>query len=143
MIEIMLLGAPIPAARPRVTRFRTYNPKQKTMTRIKREIKYFYGALPIEDPVAIYLRFFMPLPKSLSKAKKLEMASTPCTTRNGDIDNIIKMYTDCMNGIVYKDDSQIYSVDSIKVYSFEPRVEIGIVVYPGKGICYEEKRSNK
>jgi len=135
MIELILSGTPVPAARPRVTRFRTYNPKQKEMQRIKNEISSIFGREPLTCPLAVYFRFFMQIPRSLSKTKREYLASGPCTKRP-DIDNLLKMYLDAMNELVYKDDSQIYSVDSIKVYSFEPRVEIGIVEYPKEGFFY-------
>ncbi|CZR99762.1 Endodeoxyribonuclease RusA [Clostridioides difficile] len=41
-----------------------------------------------------------------------------------DLDNIIKSVADSLNGIAYKDDSQIVEVVSKKYYSDRPRVEV-------------------
>ena len=46
-----------------------------------------------------------------------------------DLDNCVKIVADSLNGIAYKDDSQIVSVVADKYYSDTPRLElrIGIV----------------
>jgi hypothetical protein len=41
-----------------------------------------------------------------------------------DVDNLIKYYLDCMNGICYLDDSQVSIAHAIKLYSPTPRTEI-------------------
>lgn len=45
-------------------------------------------------------------------------------TGSVDLDNIIKSVADSLNGIAYKDDSQIVEVVSKKYYSDKPRVEV-------------------
>ena len=39
----------------------------------------------------------------------------------------IKGVKDAMNGIVYKDDSQVYKINATKIYSEEPRIEYELV----------------
>ena len=41
-----------------------------------------------------------------------------------DIDNLAKSLLDGMNGVVFKDDSQIVSLHCTKVYASEPGVDI-------------------
>jgi Holliday junction resolvase RusA-like endonuclease len=43
-----------------------------------------------------------------------------------DADNIMKAIADALNGIAYKDDSQIVNVTITKWYSDTPRVEVAI-----------------
>ena len=45
-------------------------------------------------------------------------------TKKPDLDNIAKAILDSLNGIAYKDDSQIVSLLISKKYSDRPRVEI-------------------
>lgn len=46
-----------------------------------------------------------------------------------DIDNYLKYILDCMSGIVFKDDAQVWSISAKKVYGVEPCTEI--FVYSG------------
>ena len=43
-----------------------------------------------------------------------------------DIDNVVKVYADALNGIAYHDDTQIVSLVCEKYYSDQPRVEVKI-----------------
>ena len=47
-------------------------------------------------------------------------------TKRPDVDNVIKCVADGLNGIAWRDDSQIVSVLANKFYSTRPRVEIEI-----------------
>ena len=47
-------------------------------------------------------------------------------TKKPDLDNIAKAILDSLNGIAYKDDSQIVSLLISKKYSDRPRVEIAL-----------------
>lgn len=76
---------------------------------------------PILDcPVEVQFTAHMPIPKSWSIRHK-EAANTDKVfyTSKPDIDNLEKMLFDCMNGIVWKDDAQVYSVTKLKRYSRE------------------------
>jgi Holliday junction resolvase RusA-like endonuclease len=41
-------------------------------------------------------------------------------------DNLMKMTSDAMNGIVYTDDSRICKTETQKIYGLVPRIEIEI-----------------
>ena len=47
-------------------------------------------------------------------------------TKKPDLDNVIKVIADSLNGIAYKDDAQIVEVVAKKFYSNRPRVEVTI-----------------
>ena len=83
---------------------------------------------PVEGPVSMRLRAFFSAPKSLKKVdKELAEREVLPVTKKPDVDNIAKSLCDGMNGIVYKDDSQVFEVTASKHYSPRPRVEITII----------------
>jgi Holliday junction resolvase RusA-like endonuclease len=47
-------------------------------------------------------------------------------TKRPDWDNLGKLVSDSLNGLAYKDDSQIVEATAAKYYSDRPRVEIEI-----------------
>lgn len=79
--------------------------------------------VPIEKGITISLRciFYMPIPKSTSKKKRLAMVYH---TNKPDIDNLCKFLMDCFNGIVWADDAQVAELAAGKLYSEDPRTEI-------------------
>jgi len=64
----------------------------------------------------IYVKFYIPMPKSWSIKKKAQMLYTPHQQRP-DIDNYVKFYMDCMNKVVYLDDSQVIELSAKKIYN--------------------------
>jgi Holliday junction resolvase RusA-like endonuclease len=100
---------PVPASRPRVARFGTYYlPRyaqfKKDMAKLLTvmNVKRFYT----EDPLIMDVTFFIPIPKSYSKKKTEEIRGEYSTARI-DLDNLEKSVYDALNGVLYKDDSQI------------------------------------
>jgi len=76
---------------------------------------------------------FYPIPKSTSKKKAALMEGGEIRpTVKPDLDNCIKIVADSLNGIAYKDDSQIVSVVANKFYSDAPRLEIKIGITTAK-----------
>ena len=113
---------PVPAARPRVSRWSTYYPKK--YTRFKKEMEALTGELdttPCENLVVVSLRFKIKIPQSWSKKKRLERENTYCNN-NSDIDNYIKAMLDSLNGVYFMDDRQVVEVFASKKYSNEPRI---------------------
>ena len=80
---------------------------------------------PLETPVTLYLYIRVPIPKSYSK-KKVEacLNGLDQPIKKPDASNILKSVEDGMNGIVYKDDSQIINLHVTKVYSTLAGVDI-------------------
>lgn len=63
------------------------------------------------------------LPKSWSKKKKAQAKHAKCKP---DIDNIIKIVMDALNGIAYADDCQVVSVRAFKIYKPVQEVVVSI-----------------
>ena len=123
MPKVYIKIRPKAAPRPRVTKNGTYNPK--AYTDYKRIIALVSrGKFEKKDTaIAMHIDFFFKIPKSWSKAKK---ADIPHHISKPDVDNLIKSIKDALNGIAYKDDSQVVQVFARKQYADEDGVLIQI-----------------
>jgi len=66
----------------------------------------------------------MPIPKGTSKKKRAEMIYH---TKRPDLDNLVKFVKDCMNGIVWHDDSLVAELHAGKLYDENPRTAITVM----------------
>ena len=85
---------------------------------------------PFEGRVQVEINANFEVPKSAKKAEKelmLENKINP--TKKPDIDNIIKIILDAMNGIAFRDDTQITKLQVEKIYSTSESVKIKISEY--------------
>lgn len=80
---------------------------------------------PLETPVSLYLYIRVPIPTSATK-KRLEAISKgdEKPIKKPDASNVLKSVEDAMNGVVYKDDSQIVNIHVTKVYSSQAGIDI-------------------
>ncbi len=103
---------PIPAPRPRVTRWGTYNdPKY---TEYKEAIKASTKVeTPLQGAIKMSILFQFEKTKSWTKKKKRDAY---WHTQRPDADNLAKGVKDAINGLCYKDDSQICDLDVVKVW---------------------------
>lgn len=133
-------GVPVAKGRPRFRNtgkfVQTYTPK-KTLEAEKhiRECFEFYHRTfnrPFEGPIFININFHMPIPSSLSKKKQNELRLTP-HVKKPDLDNLVKTVCDALNGYVWKDDSQIYTIIARKSYGYDRSyTDVRIVEFTGE-----------
>ena len=134
-VTMTIPGKPIAKKRPRFFRrdigVGTYNDQDteegKFMLLLTQQWPY---SLPIEKdiPIEIKLNFFMPIPKSTSKKRAALMRDGNIRhTKKPDTDNLIKFVKDCMNSVVWADDSQVWFVAGKKLYADNPRTEIEVM----------------
>ena len=85
------------------------------------------GHVPIQGPIRMDIRAFMPIPKSTSKklGERMALENVP-HVKKPDRSNITKLAEDALNALAYVDDCQIYAGDTWKYYSPRPRLEINI-----------------
>ena len=77
----------------------------------------------LEKPIKALIIVEIEPPKSLSKKKRLELIEEVISyTKKPDIDNIAKIILDGLNGVAYKDDSQVCKLEIIKRYDYENRI---------------------
>jgi Holliday junction resolvase RusA-like endonuclease len=122
MITFIIPGKPFGKQRPRATsrggHARVYTPKEtvsyeRMVGQIARQ-NFPDGVVRVPAIVNIMAEFAMP--KSWSKKKREAMIDRPHTQRP-DADNIGKAVLDGMNGSVFADDAQVYSLTVAKYWS--------------------------
>jgi Holliday junction resolvase RusA-like endonuclease len=124
-IAFTVYGNAVPKARPRVA-MRGQHPtiytpmKTREWESLIKLVAQGKVEKLIEGPIALTLEFYLPRPKSLPK--KIQHH-----TKRPDLTNLEKAIEDGLNGVVYKDDSQIVSKHSVKYYDAgQPRVEVKV-----------------
>jgi Holliday junction resolvase RusA-like endonuclease len=133
VLRFTTMGKPKAASRPRATtvngNVRMYSNDTRDNTIIKNEMVEKGLKVLTDKDVHLRIELYLPTPKSFS-IKDMVKAEykyiRPCT--KPDVDNYAKFYMDCMNGIVYHDDSQVTELTVVKYYSIQPRVMM-IIVY--------------
>jgi len=114
-VILMIKGSPVAQGRPRFARIgqgvRTYDPAKSSAW--KKDIAWQakeQGARVMEGPLSVEVIFYLPRPKSLPKKVNHH-------TKRGDLDNYLKGLFDSLNGVAFRDDSQIVSLHARKVYA--------------------------
>lgn len=83
------------------------------------------GAMPLEQPIALTVAVYLPIPQSWSKKKQEKArAGLVGATKKPDLSNVVKAVEDGMNGVVYVDDARITDVTLQKRYGTAPRVDV-------------------
>ena len=83
------------------------------------------GWLYTELPLSMSVTAYMSIPKSKSKKfRPAALAHEERPTKKPDLSNIVKGVEDALNGLIYKDDSQIVKLSLEKYYDAEPRLEV-------------------
>ena len=109
---LWLAVEPVPASRPRVTRWGVYYGKRYTAFR--KEVSEILGrtdlpkGLPLAGPLKVYATFIIPKPKATKRLWP-----------NGDLDNYLKTL-DSFNGVLWKDDDQIIEFEAEKRFISGP-----------------------
>ena len=134
-IHFQVEGDPKGKGRPRFSRAgkftRVYTDKQTLdyETLIKSFAAEAMGSTdPLETPVSVYLYIRHGVPQSYSKKRTeacLSGLEQPC--KKPDIDNIAKTYLDAMNGVIFKDDTQVIDLHVKKVYSAVAGVDVMVM----------------
>ena len=138
-MEIVVYGEPVPQGRPKFVRIgnhvHTYDPEKsrsyKQLVRfwVTQHLKKIDGFKPYENALCVDLTFYLGIPSSWTKKRKLEASQgqiRPTSKRLGDADNLCKSVTDAISGLIYVDDSQIVNLGVSKWYSETPRCVLKI-----------------
>lgn len=79
----------------------------------------------LEGEIKATIEAYLEIPKSASKTKRAQMEKGIINpTKKPDSDNIAKSILDALNGIAYKDDSQIVELTVKKLYADKPYVRV-------------------
>ena len=117
--ELYFPFEPKPKGRPRFTRTgHAYTPK--TTHDYEKQIREYYQENIsdfYESAIKLSLIFYMPIPKSTTKKMRALMENGEQRhIKKPDLDNIVKAFTDALNGIAYADDSLITGINAQKKY---------------------------
>lgn len=130
-LTITIPGVPVAKGRPRLSNFgghaRAYTPgktrRYEDLIRLEAG-RVMEGRLQLDGPLLVRVNAYMPIPKSLNKART---AAAICgelrPITKPDVDNFAKVI-DALNGIAWRDDSQVVHLSVSKHYSDRPRLEL-------------------
>ena len=122
-MEVTFNIIPVPASRPRVTRWSTYYGKK--YTNFKEEMLSLTSDIvftPLEGNIFAQLQFNVPIPKSWTKKKKEAKNGAYCDN-HADIDNYCKAILDSLNGVYYEDDKQIVMLQATMLWATEASID--------------------
>ena len=136
-IKFTVPGPPKGKQRPRICKVNgcsvAYTPKQTI--EYERLVRASYTAVSKAKfernlPLEISILALFPIPKYVSrKTKELMLNGRLFPTKKPDADNIIKVILDALNGLAYRDDSQICRVYFEKMYAEIPETKVLIKNY--------------
>ncbi len=132
-LQLIVPGEPCGKGRPRFVRSTGHAFTPKKTEGAESTIRLLFAQaypnfVPLTESLKMVVLAYMGIPKSASRKSRAEMlAQTVWPTKRPDADNVIKLVCDSLNGIAYRDDSQIVSAVCHKVYSDRPRLEINII----------------
>lgn len=120
-ITFTVPGKPFGKQRPKGTKTgRHYTPK-KTVD-YEKKIKACYalqGGQHFEGAVFVGVTAYMPIPKNTTKKERaLIEAGKLLPTKKPDVDNVLKVVLDALNGVAYDDDKQVTSSLLRKRYAY-------------------------
>lgn len=123
-MEFIVEGEPQGKARPRFSRRSgtVYTPSKTA--EYEKEIRYSYLAvsggklIPAGSYAVVTVDAYFKIPKSYTKKKRLACEhNINRPDKKPDIDNILKVVLDALNGVAYEDDKQVVEVRCRKWYS--------------------------
>lgn len=132
MVQFHIDAEPVPKGRPKFSKvggfMRAYTPKATSdyESIVRATAQQAMGSTdPLETPVGVYLYIRLPIPQSHSKKRQEAcLSGLEKPIKKPDIDNLAKSVLDGMNGIVWRDDSQIVSLHVTKVYASGSGVDV-------------------
>lgn len=132
-MEFQILGTPVGKRRPKFSTIHGYAQAVKP----KEDVIYenlvkvcFTQAKPTDydlydKPLRVEITAFFDIPKSFSQKRVREaLGGGISPLKKPDADNIAKIICDALNGVAYKDDTQIVELRVRKIYAAEPSVSV-------------------
>jgi len=135
-VVVELPGEPRAKGRPRFGNGHAFTPQ--ATRNYENDLRFMakramQGRVLFEGPVRVEILALFSVPKSWSKIKQVRaLMHTIRPTGKPDLDNIFKV-VDALNGIVWRDDSQVVNATIIKKYSDQPRLRIEVEAMIGEG----------
>lgn len=129
----VILGEPCGKGRPRFSTKtgRTYTPQKtqnyENLVKMQYALDFGVDRFPDKAMLDMSIMAYYGIPKSASKKKQEEMRlGIVRPIKKPDMDNVVKIIADSLNGVAYHDDTQIVDCLCRKFYSDSPRVIVRI-----------------
>ena len=141
VLKFTVLGDPVGQGRPRFTTInghpKAYDAKQsreeKAAVRLiaQEAMKEQNWKFPAPDmPIKVEIVSYRRVPKSTRQwLTEAGIGGYTVPLTKPDNDNIVKLYLDAMNSVVYPDDKQVFDLRVVKAYGSEPRTEVTVTGY--------------
>jgi len=124
-MKYILPGKPNPLRRPRFTANRVWDSQKSEKLCTGITIGNIHGDHPFyEPPIAIEFKFYFKMPKKVNNLRGIHQFDE--FSHYPDIDNLIKYYLDCCNGLIWLDDRFVTKIFSEKLYDLEARTEMEV-----------------
>lgn len=130
-IRFSVPGAPVAKARPRFTQNgHAYTPdKTRSYEAIVKlcAMKAMKGKKLLTGAISLSVTAFFPIPKYFTKAiREKALSGELWHQKKPDWDNVGKIVSDALNGVVFSDDAKVSRAIVEKRYSEFPRVEVSV-----------------
>ena len=130
MINFLVKTRPKPQQRHRSNGRFQYDPSSKDKKDFLLQAKQFAPAKPITKDIELNITFCYKRPKNHYRSKNKQLILKDDApfykSSKADLDNLVKFVADSLNGIFYKDDSQIVSIYASKVWGAEDYVFVKV-----------------
>lgn len=130
-VKIVVPGAPVAKGRPKFRKIgafvQAYTPTKTRKAELEIARRYreqVDGGYPKSEHINMTCKFYMPFSSDISKKKRIEWNEEKAHTKRPDLDNLIKLVCDALNGVAFVDDNEVSCIQAFKMYSAEPRTEI-------------------
>lgn len=107
-----------PIAKPRMTRSDKWKKRKCVLEYWAYKERLIYGRVKVA-PSGAHVIFHLPMPKSWSNKKKLEMHGKPHTSKP-DVDNLLKGFMDAL----FKNDAHVSDIKASKVWAYNGAIEV-------------------
>jgi len=136
-MELTIPGKPVALKRHRHTsrngRIFNYDPSKADKANFLKKVQYLAPEVPFYEAISMSIDVYIGRPKSHfgtgRNSEKIKESAPAYPIGRPDIDNYIKFVLDALNGVFYRDDSQVVHIESVKEYSTEPKTIVRIVPF--------------
>ena len=128
-MHFIIPGPPKGKGRPRFGNGHTYTPQNtvdyETLVKQSFCLATQGRTRPAKGAVVLYIDVYHAIPASTPKSQVTALLDKH-PLKKPDIDNVIKVVMDSLNGLAYEDDKQVIGIVAGKFYAREGRVEVRI-----------------
>lgn len=119
-MQFIFKDNPIPLARPRFSHHHAWDSQKQKKLHAGIQLVTQFGDSPFfKGPLIVEFIFHFSLPSRTTAASKIRRMGTPHIT-TPDLDNCVKFYLDCSQGILFENDCMVVQIAAKKIYSQPP-----------------------